>query len=376
MTGSLQSDKGKYYAVLNMKDELGNRKQKKINLHIDATSGNKRKAEKALRDVLTEYERNHIEVLRKSIPFCEYVKMWLEETKLRVEQTTYEGYEGIIKTHIYPYFKKLNVSLDDLRYHHLQAYYNLKYKRMSANSLRRHHIVINQALKLALKRDLIANNPADKVTLPRVEKFVGKFLTIEQGTILLNAAKDTPMSTVIILAMTYGLRRSEIAGLKWGAIDFQGNTLVIRHTVTYIRTRIAKDRAKNSSSHRILPLNAQVREHLLALQETQRQEKKLLGRGYHDTEYVCRWPDGRELGPDYMSRRFQALLKEQGLPNVRFHDLRHSCASYMLKLGCSMKEVSDWLGHSNIQTSMNVYAHLDIEQKQNIADKFNATFVI
>ena len=376
MTGSLQSARGKYYALLNMKDEFGNRKQKRINLHIDAISGNKRKAEQALREVITEYERNHIEILRKSIPFCEYVKMWLEEVKLRVEQTTHEGYESIINSHIYPYFQKLNVNLDDLRYHHLQAYYNLKFKRMSANSLRRHHIIINQVLKLALKRDLIANNPADKVTLPKVEKFVGKFLSIEQGTTLLNAAKNTPMSTVIILAMTYGLRRSEIAGLKWDAVDFQGNTIIIRHIVTYVRTRIVKDRAKNNSSNRILPLNAQVREHLLALQEQQRQDKKLLGKGYHNTEYVCRWPDGHALSPDYMSRRFKALLKEQGLPDVRFHDLRHSCASYMLKLGCSMKEVSDWLGHSNIQTSMNVYAHLDIEQKQNIADKFNATFVI
>ena len=121
-------------------------------------------------------------------------------------------------------------------------------------------------------------------------------------------------------------------------------------------------------------MNAQIKEHFIALLETQRQEKKLLGKGYHDTDYVCRWPDGRPLSPEYMSHAFKSLLKKCGLPDVRFHDLRHSCASYMLKMGCSMKEISDWLGHATIQTSMNIYAHLDIEQKQNIASKFNSAF--
>ena len=115
MTGSLQSDKGKYYAMLNLKDESGKRKQKKINLHIEAKSGNKRKAEKALRDILAEYERNQVEILRKSIPFHKYIKIWLEETKLRVELSTYEGYESMIDLHIYPYFEKLNFNLDDFK---------------------------------------------------------------------------------------------------------------------------------------------------------------------------------------------------------------------------------------------------------------------
>jgi len=361
---------------LNLKDEFGKRKQKKINLHLEAKSGNKRKAEKALRDVLAEYESKQIEILRKSIPFHKYVKIWLEETKLRVELSTHEGYQSMIDLHIYPYFEKLNLNLEDLKHHHLQAYYVLKHKTLSANSVRKHHITINQALKMALRHDLIASNPADKVTLPRVEKFVGKFLTLEQGQILLSSSKDRPLNTVILLAMMYGLRRSEIVGLKWSAIDFQNDTITIRHTVTQMKTKIAKDRTKNKSSNRILPLNGQMKVHLLGLQKKQSQEKKLLGAGYQDTDYVCRWSDGRPFRPEYLSQAFKALLRKCGLPDVRFHDLRHSCASYMLKMGCSMKEVSDWLGHSNIQTSMNVYAHLDIEQKQNIANKFNSTFAI
>ena len=376
MTGSLQSYRGKYYAVLNLKDIHGKRKQKKICLQLEAKSGNKRQAEKALREILVTYERNHMDIVRPTVLFCDYIRVWLEETKIAVELSTYEGYKNMIDKHIYPYFESLGISLDNLRYHHLQKYYGTKIGSLSANTIRKHHIIMNQTLKKALKHDLIANNPADKVTLPKVEKFVGKFLSVDEGSKLLEVSKDSPMHIVIVLAMTYGLRRSEIAGLKWKAVDFENDTIHICHTITKMKTKIAKDRTKNSSSNRILPLNGQVRNQLVKLQEAQQTDKKILGKTYHNTDYICRWADGRELSTEYMSHAFKNLLKKHGLPDVRFHDLRHSCASYMLKMGCSMKEISDWLGHSNIQTSMNIYTHLDIEQKKNVADKFNTAFTI
>jgi integrase len=298
--------------------------------------------------------------------------VWLEEAKPRLEIVSHEGYEANIKCHIYPYFKKLKISLSDLTYQHLHNYYTLKSKTLSANTIKRHHTLINQTLRKALKNDLIHNNPADKVTLPKVKKYTGKYLTVEEGNSLLDYAKGTPIETAVVLAMMYGLRRSEIAGLKWDSIDFKNDTLIIQHTRVKHKTEVAKDRTKNKSSYRILPLNSQVKTHLLKLRAKQAQDKLLLGQAYHDTDYVCRWGDGRILKCDYFSSSFKKLLKKNGLPDIRFHDLRHSCASYMLKMGCSLKDISDWLGHATIQTSIDIYAHLDIEAKKSVATRFGS----
>ena len=376
MTGSLRSDKGKFYAILNLKDENGKRKQKTINLHIDDVPGNKRKAEKALRDVLTEYEAKRITVCRRDTLFCDYIMVWLEDVRENLQHNTVEAYQSTINKHIFPHFKAKGISLMDIEYPDIKGYYTTKGKCLSGNTLKKHHAIIRQVLRKAVQDGLIASNPAAEITLPKAKKFVGNFLTVEQGNDLLEAAKDTPMEPVVILGMMYGLRRSEIAGLKWSAVDLKNDTLTIRHTVTRFKTEIAKDSTKNKSSHRVLPLNSLVKAFLLRLHARQAQDKMILGQAYKDTEYVCRWPDGHALSPDYMSAAFKHLIGENGLEVVRLHDLRHSCASYMLKTGCSMKEISDWLGHADIGTSMNLYAHVDVEAKKDVSNRLGAIFTL
>ena len=376
MTGSLQANKGTYYAVLNMKDENGRRKQKAICLHIPVIKGNKRIAEQSLKDVLREYEDKRVEVYSKDILFCDYLQVWLD-SKVKIEFNTREAYQCNIDAHIYPFFKKLNVSLQNVEYRHIEAYYAAKGKTLSANTLKKHHAIIKQTLRKAVQSKLIASNPATDIELPKTERFTGSFLSAEQGNILLNAVKDTPMEPVIVLAMMYGLRRSEVAGLKWNAIDFTNNTLAVRHTVTKFKTAVTKNRTKNSSSNRVLPLNQPIKEFLLRLRDRQSEEKQFFGQSYQNTEYVCRWPDGHALKCDYLSRAFKRVLLQNGLPeNTRFHDLRHSCASYMLKTGCSMKEISDWLGHADIKTSMNIYAHLDTDARNEVANRLGSILLL
>ncbi len=99
-----------------------------------------------------------------------------------------------------------------------------------------------------------------------------------------------------------------------------------------------------------------------------------MGKAYKDTDYVCRWANGTVMACNYYTHALQKLLAKNGLPHVRLHDLRHSCASFMLKMGCSMKEIQDWLGHRDIGTTMNIYAHLDTEMKQNVANSFDKHF--
>ncbi len=384
MTGSLQEAKGKYYSILNFKDEAGNRKQKRIPLHIDAELGNQRKAERARKkaekaheELKAKYESRKV-VYSKDMPFHEFVSEWLEGFKTDIEENTYESYLCNLNKHIIPFFKELKIKVQDIEYRHIEAYYKEKRKTLSVCTLKKHHAVIKQALRSAVQNGLLGFNPAADYKFPKAEKkFKGTFLTEEQGNTLLEAAVGKPIEPAIILGITCGLRRSEIAGLRYRAIDFKANTITIEHSVTRFVKKVAKDRVKNDSSNRVLSMNAELRTYLLRLRARQAQDKLLLGAAYQDSDYVCRWPDGHPISCDYMSQTTKKLLLKCGLPEkTRLHDLRHSCASFMLKMGRSMKEISDVLGHSDIQTSMNIYAHVDMDAKKEIADQFGSMFVL
>jgi len=376
ITGSLRSNRGNFYSVLNLYDKDGKRKQKTVNLHIVDKPGNKRKAEKAHQAVLAEYSGRRVEVYQDDILFCDYLKVWLEEQRVLIEPNTYESYLCNINIHIFPHFKQTKLSVQDIRYKHIKSYYTLKSKTLSTCTLKKHHTVIKQTLRKAVQDELIAVNPAAEVRFPKSQPFKGRPLSVKQGDILLEAAHGTILEAAVILGMMYGLRRSEIAGLKWDAVDFQKSTITIQHTVTRFTTKIAKDKTKSKSSNRVLPLNEGTKKYLLRLRATQAQNKLLLGPGYLDTPYVVRWPDGHAASPDYISASFKKLLRKAGLPEeTRLHDLRHSCGSFMVKMGYSLKDVADWLGHADINMS-NRYAQTDLESKQEVAQGFASLLAV
>ncbi len=128
------------------------------------------------------------------------------------------------------------------------------------------------------------------------------------------------MEAPVILGMMYGLRRSEIAGSKWNAIDFEADTMTVKHTVVRNKTILAKDRTKNESSYRILPLNKEVKVYLQKLHARQAQDRLLLGMAYKGTDYVCRWPDGHAISCGYLSTAFRKLLIKNDLPLIRLHE--------------------------------------------------------
>ena len=171
--------------------------------------------------------------------------------------------------------------------------------------------------------------------------------------------------------MVYGLRRSELLGLKWDSIDFENEMLTIRHTVVKVYTTVAKDKTKTKSSYRSFPLLPEMRDLFLTLRDEQERNRRLLGRGYVKTDYVFCWPDGRPFTSDYVSHRFGKLLKKYGLPPIRLHDLRHSCASFLINRGFDLKAVQEWMGHADIGTTANIYGHLEIQRKQAMAAKMS-----
>ena len=360
MTGSLQIKNGKYYAVLNYKDNKGKRKQKWLCTELDA-KGNKRKAEQFLHNAITEYE--DMNEIKPDILFCEYIMKWVEDMKNHVEITTFEGYYNNIKKHIYPYFYKKKIKLTELTAKDISTYYSYKLNTLCPNTVKRLHANIRKCLQKAFIEDIIPSNPADKVQLPKVTRYNAKYYDSEQVKILLEKSKGTDIEPIVILCVYYGLRRSEALGLKWQSVDFKNGTIKICNTITRGYTLCEKERTKTLSSNRTLPLIPAVCEYLKKLKEEQKQYKKMFGNCYIDNDYVCAKPDGTLIRPEDVSHKFTKLLKENNLPHIRLHDLRHSCASMLIAQGVDIKVIQEWLGHSSIATTGNIYGHLQFKQK-------------
>ena len=372
VAGHLQEKNGFFYIVLNYKDSDGKRKTK-----WEATGLPVKKNKKKADALLQERRRTFVpptspsEVrLDNEILFADFMLKWLEIAKSSIQITTYASYQGMIQGVIEPYFRKEGIRLADLKAVDLQEFYTKQLERVTANSVIHYHANIHKALKYAVKIDLIPTNPADKVERPKKNAFRGDFYSAEEINALLAIVCGTKLEIPVLLGAFYGLRRSEVLGLKWDAIDFEANTLEIRHILTqaYLdgkKVLVQADRAKNKSSLRTLPLIPEIRDRLLEIKGQQEVYKKLCGRCYNKEYlgYLCVDEVGNILRPNYISESFPKLLKANGMRPIRFHDLRHSCASLLLANGVPMKQIQEWLGHSDFSTTANIYAHLDYSSK-------------
>ena len=172
----------------------------------------------------------------------------------------------------------------------------------------------------------------------------------------------------------YGLRRSECVGLRWNAFDFENNLFYINHTVITPRldgkqSIVAKDRGKSKSSLRALPLDENVKKRLIEIKKMQEMYQKKYKKSYNKKwlGYVMVDDMGNLIRPDYISAAFRKTLKKNKLRHIRFHDLRHTCASLLLNKGktngITLKDIQVWLGHKNFSTTANIYSHLDANSK-------------
>ena len=372
--GHLQIKKGNYYAVLTYTTADGKRKHPWIPLGIPATRGNKKKAEEALIKLRMEYkppkEILSAFSLRPDMRFDDFMEAWLDIVRSTVEKTTFASYSQMVKGKIVPYFRNKDITLENLKAQHIQAFYMRELKTVSANTVIHEHANIHKALKYAVRMDLIPSNPADKVERPKKEQYVADYYKMDELEKLFEVTKDHPLSLLIQMTAFYGLRRGEVIGLKWNAIDFDRNTITIRHTVTESKTDgkrvlIASDRAKTKASLRTLPLVIGFKEKLLALKEQQKENERVCGNSYCQEykDYIFVDQLGNLFTPDSVSQNFSAILKKHGLRKIRFHDLRHSCASLLLANNVPMKQIQEWLGHSDISTTANIYSHLDFSSK-------------
>lgn len=241
---------------------------------------------------------------------------------------------------------------------------------------------IHRALQVAYRTELIPLNPADKVERPRSPKYVAQYFDYKKMIEFFNSLSGDRFELIYFIAAMTGLRRSEICGIKWSAIDFDRNVIRIEHAVvqTKVDNRnaiVTKDIMKNRSSRRTLPLIPILKQKILAEKADQERRSKFYGRNYNQNwkEYLCVDEIGDLIKPSTISNHFDLLLKQIGLPNIRFHDLRHSFASLLMACGANLKEVSEWLGHSTITITSDLYGHLDFNSKLTVANNIKSVWL-
>ena len=331
VAGRLQEKNGFYYIVLSYTDSAGKRRQPWIGTGLPV-KGNKKRAEKMLAETRKDFTipKGQVSELSPDMAFSDYMRYWLKMMRTAVTETTYSSYCFNVEKHIIPYFEPLGVTLAGLQPRQIQSFYLHEAETLKNTSILRFHANLHKALKYAVRIDLIASNPVDKVDRPKPQAFMASYYSAEEMEKLFEAAQGHKLELIIQLAAFYGLRRAEVMGLRWEAIDFEAKTLTIRHIVTSTRIDgkkilVEADRAKTKSSLRTLPLVDPIAERLKTVKEQQEYNQKICGNCYNQKYlgYVFVDAMGNLIQPDSVTTGFPQLLKENGLRRIRFHDLRH-----------------------------------------------------
>lgn len=373
VTGHLRK-RGKYWYLVYY-DGVGTNGKKKYKW-VNTKCEKKPEAEKVKRKILTQID-NGTYVEPNNIMFGAYIKEWIEEIKDSIAETTYEDYKGRIDKYIEPYFRKRLIQ--KLKPKDIRDYYKWlrKEHNLSINTIHRHHANIHKCLDYAWREDgIVQYNVSDAVELPQKEKYQAKFYDGKLIKKLLETVKGTYVESAVTITIGLGLRRGEILGLKWEHINFDLQEVYIEST----RVRNKKEHTKapkTESSRRTLKLPEYLVKYLKHLQLEQKKNKEWKYKdSYNDSGYVCCKEDGSPISINYINEAFTKVLAKNNLPHIRFHDLRHSNATYLLKNGVTIKELQEWLGHSSIVTTGDIYAHVDSEQKKEIARKSNTMFKV
>lgn len=361
--GTLVDDRGTWTVRGRVYDPAtGKTRQRAKSTGFKVKDHTKRRAEGAMNEILERWqvEANTAPVVHDPL-FSEYVEKWLKRKSFNLRQNSVKSYWDFANVHILPCLGHIPVRKMTLQ--NLQDYYTEKSKSLSVSTLRKHHCVVSGALLDAVRDGVITTNFADYVEFPKSKRFKGKSYSEDQVASLLDAVEreGEPIRAGVTLAVCYGLRRSELLGLRWEDIDFKAKTLCVRNTVTKYRDLVIEaEQTKTEKSQRIIDLIASTVPYLMELKHTQTQNGLVLDK-------VCVWPDGKAVRPDYITARTRRIMEKYGLEHIRVHDLRHTAASLLAKKA-SLKQVSEFLGHRNISTTGDIYTHLMDNERRATSD--------
>lgn len=391
MTGTLITKKNTsgqsyYYIKLSYKDPISHKwRQKMVATHLEE-KGNKRKAEMLKNEAITKY--SYLEMLPEEyntdidpdISLCDYLNNWLHRKKSEVKLSTYESYV-YRASQISSYFTVTNPRLKDVTARMVDKFitYLLQYGKKDQKTSERGPLCVRtvrsiKSILLAVFNQaavdgLVTSNPVSLVTVhgKKNKDFQEDmlFLTEPECKDLMHflAHSSNPnfhkLAPICFFGIYYGLRRSELLGLKWDAIDYDKKTIRIQHTVVRVKTTEASDSTKTVSSFRTLALFPRAEQCLAKIKEAQEANRKFFGSDYHNSSYIFTWEDGRTYDPNYISKLFCKATKAYGRPEITLHKLRHTCASLLINKGWDVKKLQYWLGHSDTGTTLNIYSHFN-----------------
>ena len=374
---SVQSKKGRLYAVMQVKKD-GTTKPVWRALGL-SEGANKTKVNKAFREVVAQYEQEFWEEQERggrppaAIPVYDYLVSYLKRVEPELQKNTIVSYRSMTNGKIRRYFQRRpQLTVGNLKPQDIQDFYqSLFADGVVANTVIHYHALLRRAFQQAFKEERIDANPFDRVGRPKKNKFHGENYTQEELLTLLHLARGDVIYPAILLAGAMGLRRSEALGVRWSRIDWEKRTVLLDTKIVEYRENGKKkvepvEEMKNKSSRRTLPLPDPVVE-MLQVQKEHREVYRKMFQGSYNAQYldyVCVNQLGELLRPSYVTDHFRELLEKYGLRHIRFHDLRHTFASLLINQDVPLINVSNFLGHSDLSTTANIYAHLDKASKQ------------
>jgi integrase len=353
MAGSIRKRGNKYQVIVELGRDVNG---KRLRRYFTANS------EAEAKKILTEQEyllQQNSFLIPSDMTFGEFLNYWFDNyVKIKNEETTQAEYRRVLDKYIIP--KLGNIQLQKLMPHHIQSYYKYLMEEvgLSPNTVYKHHANIRKALDYALKQKFVSTNVADAVELPKKVEFESNTYTVEQLEELLEKSKDTYLEVPIALAVYLGLRREEIVGLRWEHVNFEERVISIKEVRVRADKKIVTKKPKTKNSQRMLYIPDGLYDILKQWKDKQEYYKRLFGKKYVESDYVCTYFDGRPIKPDKLSKRFKEFLIKNNLPLIRLHDLRHTFATILYKNRVPIKNISKALGHANPTTTFNFYAYV------------------
>lgn len=366
-----------YYTTVDLPpDPDGNRRQKFL------SAKTKKEVEDRYKRLLVDIEQGTV-ADPKRMTLGEYLKYWLETyAQHKVTPRTYEGYAMVVDKHLIPALG--SIPLARLQPEHLNNYYKQavisgrkanKHNegRLSPTTVNQHHRILHKALASAVKSRKLARNVANDAEPPSKEEKEMKILTPEQATTLLDNLRGTYLYLPTFLALNTGMRRGEILGLRWRDVDLANAVISVRQTLKEVKKgKPHYGPPKTEKSKRQIEVDP------LVIRELKRQKKEQTKARFRNPDVwqenglVNCLQNGEPVNPSTLSSVFHDAVKRLGL-EIRFHDLRHTAASFLLKAGVSPKVVQEMFGHNNIATTLGIYSHLLPGMQKQAARKLTQT---
>ena len=341
------------------RDADGKRRQK-----WHSVRGSYRDAERELARLVHEMNTGaYVEPSR--LKLSEYLDRWMADYAAHnVAPKTRERYREMIDGHIAPAIG--NYALSKLKPLHIQGFYGKALTSgrkdrkggLSPQTVLHFHRLLHKALDQAIKWQLLANNPCDAVEPPRPERREMRALDEKETSKLLQLVHGSRLYIPVALAVMTGLRRGEILGLRWSDIDLKAMSLTVNQALEQTKTGLRFKTPKTHRSRRSIALPQMLVDLLTAHKAEQAKIRLALGPAYIDQGLVCPRDDGAPWPPDMLSTAFSARIRRAKISHVRFHDLRHTHATHLLRQGVHPKIVSERLGHSQVGITLDTYSHV------------------